>query len=329
MGLSKAGQSLGAMEIFDLVREDLAQVEAEIRLESVASVDAITTIGRYLHSSGGKRLRPILVLLCARLFGDAGRAAVRMAAVVEMIHAATLVHDDVIDYADTRRGRPSTNAVWGNHTSVLAGDWLYMQAFQIALEERNFTVLDLLIGLTQRMVEGELLQLERIGRIEVSEADYMELVDRKTASLFSACAQLGAIFGRAGESEISRLGDFAWNLGMAFQLVDDVLDFTAEEEVLGKPVGSDLREGKVTLPLIYALERATAEERAELAAGLSNGISFPRVLELIRRHEGIERATERAQSFREKARALIAGFPESAPQRALRSLTDLVTDRDH
>jgi octaprenyl-diphosphate synthase len=304
MGLSKAGQSLGAMEIFDLVREDLAQVETEIRLESVASVDAITTIGRYLHSSGGKRLRPILVLLCARLFGDAGRAAVRMAAAVEMIHAATLVHDDVIDYADMRRGRPSTNAVWGNPTSVLAGDWLYMQAFQIALEERNFAVLDLLIGLTQRMVEGELLQLERIGRIEVSEADYMELVDRKTASLFSACAQLGAIFGRAGENEIARLGDFAWNLGMAFQLVDDVLDFTAEEDVLGKPVGSDLREGKVTLPLIYALERATAEERAEVAAGLSSGISFQRVLELIRRHGGIERATERAQSFREKAREI-------------------------
>ncbi len=333
MGLSKAGQSLGAMEIFDLVREDLARVEAEIRTESVASVDAITTIGRYLHSSGGKRLRPILVLLSARLFGEVGNEAIRMAAVVEMIHAATLVHDDVIDYAETRRGRPSTNAVWGNHTSVLAGDWLYMQAFQVALEERKFAVLDLLIGLTQRMVEGELLQLERIGRIDVSEADYMELVDRKTASLFSACAQLGAIFGQASEDEIARLGDYAWNLGMAFQLVDDVLDFTAEENVLGKPVGSDLREGKVTLPLVYALERATAEERAQVAAVLNDGnydgVPFPRMLELIERHGGIERATERAQSFRAKARALIAEFPESAPQRALRSLTELVTDRDH
>lgn len=333
MGLSRAGQPLGAMEIFDLVRDDLAKVEEEIRLESVASVDAITTIGRYLHSAGGKRLRPILVLLSSRLFGGATPGAVRMAAVVEMIHAATLVHDDVIDYAETRRGRPSTNAVWGNHTSVLAGDWLYMQAFQVALGERNYSVLDLLIGLTQKMVEGELLQLDRIGKISVSEADYMELVDRKTASLFSACAQLGATFGGAGESAVGRLGEYAWNLGMAFQLVDDVLDFTADENTLGKPVGSDLREGKVTLPLIYALERGSGEERAEVAAVLTEGrydnVPFARVLEMVRRHGGIERATDRAQSFREKARGLIAEFPESPAQRALASLTELVTDRDH
>jgi octaprenyl-diphosphate synthase len=333
MGLSKTGQPLGAVEIFDLVRDDLAKVEDEIRLESVASVDAITTIGRYLHSAGGKRLRPILVLLAARLFGPVKPAAVRMAAVVEMIHAATLVHDDVIDYAETRRGRPSTNAVWGNHTSVLAGDWLYMQAFQIALGERNFTVLDLLLGLTQRMVEGELLQLDRIGKISVSEADYMELVDRKTASLFSACARLGTIFGGGRDGEIEKLGEYAWNLGMAFQLIDDVLDFTADENVLGKPVGSDLREGKVTLPLIYALHAASDGERAEVAAVLAEGhydnVPFTRMLDLIRRHDGIERAMDRAQSFREKARLLIAEFPDSAAQRALASLTELVTDRDH
>jgi octaprenyl-diphosphate synthase len=333
MGLSRTGQPLGAMEIFDLVREDLAKVEDEIRLESVASVEAITTIGRYLHSAGGKRLRPILVLLAAKLFGPVKPGAVRMAAVVEMIHAATLVHDDVIDYAETRRGRPSTNAVWGNHTSVLAGDWLYMQAFQIALAERNFAVLDLLISLTQRMVEGELLQLDRLGQISVSEADYMELVDRKTASLFSACARLGAIFGGGRDEEIETLGEYAWNLGMAFQLIDDVLDFTADENVLGKPVGSDLREGKVTLPLIYALRRASDEERAAVAAVLAEGhydnVPFARLLDLIRRHDGLERAMDRAQFFRERARLLIGEFPDSAAQRALASLTELVTDRDH
>ena len=179
-----------------------------------------------------------------------------------MIHAATLVHDDVIDAAETRRGRPSTNVQWGNHTCVLAGDWLYMQAFQIALRERNFQILDLLIGLTQMMVEGELLQLERIGRIDVTEADCMELVDRKTACLFSVCARLGALVAGARFRHRRRsLGEYAWNLGMAFQLVDDVLDFTAREKTLGKPVGSDLREGKVTLPLIYALEHAVPGER--------------------------------------------------------------------
>ncbi len=171
-------------------------MEREITLESVASVDAVTTIARYLQDGGGKRLRPILVLLASHLVGGVTDSAIRMAAVVEMIHAATLVHDDVIDSAKTRRGRPSSNAIWGNHTCVLAGDWLYMQAFQVALRERNFHVLDLLIALTQMMVEGELLQLERIGRIDISEADYMELVDRKTASLFSACTRLGALLER-------------------------------------------------------------------------------------------------------------------------------------
>ena len=301
MAFSKLGHSLTAREILDLVRKDLERVEREIGLESIASADAVTTINRYLQAGGGKRLRPILVLLSAKLFGNAGDSAIRMAAVVEMIHAATLVHDDVIDMAKTRRGRPSANAIWGNHTCVLSGDWLYMQAFQIALRERNFHILDLLIGLTQMMVEGELLQLERIGKIEVSEADYMELIDRKTASLFSACARLGSVTGGVDETGEARLGEFAWNLGMAFQLIDDILDFTSREHILGKPVGSDLREGKVTLPLIYALGEANAKERELVSQVLVDGnydrSPFTRVLHMIEDHRGIERARERAQFF--------------------------------
>src|SRR5450755_1884515 len=244
MSFSKIGQVLSAREILALVCDDLEKVEGVIGLESISSVEAVTTIGRYLQSGGGKRLRPMLVLLASNLCGKSGDGSVRMAAVVEMIHTATLVHDDVIDMAKIRRGRPSSNTLWGNHTCVLAGDWLYMQAFQLALREWNYHLLDLLISLTQMMVEGELLQLERIGKIDISEADYMQLIDRKTASLFSACARLGAIMGGADEAAEARLGEFAWNLGIAFQLVDDVLDFTAREAVLGKPVGSDLREGK-------------------------------------------------------------------------------------
>ena len=334
MGLtSKLGQALTAHEILELVKHDLERVEREISLESVASVDAVTTIGRYLQAGGGKRLRPILVLLASKLVGEVTDSSIRMAAVVEMIHTATLVHDDVIDIAKTRRGRPSPNALWGNHTCVLAGDWLYMQAFQIALRERNFRVLDLLIGLTQVMVEGELLQLESIGKIGVSEADYMELVDRKTASLFSACARLGSMMGGADEATETRLGEFAWNLGIAFQLADDVLDFTSHEKVLGKPVGSDLREGKVTLPLIYVLADATAEDRALIETVLSDGnydrVPLSRVLSLIERHRGFDRVHERAQAFTDKARAIIVEFPESPYQRALAALTDLVTERDH
>ncbi len=328
----KAGSSLAAHEILELVQDDLVHVEREISREWVASVDAITTIGQYLQASGGKRLRPTLVLLTAKLVGD-GESAVRLGAVVEMIHTATLVHDDVIDDARTRRGRPSTNIKWGNHTSVLAGDWLYMQAFQIALRERNFHILDLLIGITQSMVEGELLQLQRIGSINVSEADYMDLVDRKTAGLFSTCARLGAIVGGADTETEDRLGDFAWNVGMAFQLIDDVLDFTAHESVLGKPVGNDLWEGKVTLPLIYALEKADDEERRLVGIVLEDRnyerVPFERILELIRRYSGIERVRDRAAAFTEKARAIISSFPDSPYQRALYSITDLVTDRDH
>ena len=212
-----------------------------------------------------------------------------------------------------------------------------MQAFQVALRERNFHVLDLLIALTQMMVEGELLQLERIGKIDISEADYMELVDRKTASLFSACARLGALLakttGGPSEATETRLGEFAWNLGIAFQLVDDMLDFTSNEKVLGKPVGSDLREGKVTLPLIYALEEATAEERQLVATVLKDGnydnVPFQKILRMIQVRHGFDRVRERAQSFTERARTILSEFPDSPNQRAMYAVTELVTDRDH
>src|SRR5579862_7354879 len=332
MAFGKLGQTLTALEIFDLVRSDLDQVEREIGLESIASVDAVTYIGQYLQSGGGKRLRPILVLLCGKLFGPSSPGLVRMGAVVEMIHTATLVHDDVIDMAKTRRGRPSINMVWGNHTSVLAGDWLYMQAFQVALRERNFALLDVLINLTQMMVEGELLQLDRIGKIGITEADYMELIDRKTASLFSACARLGAICSGAGDSAEARLGEYAWNLGIAFQLIDDILDFTSREKILGKPVGNDLREGKVTLPLIYALETASPEERGLVETVLADGnydqVPFGKILQILHRHNGIGRAQQRAQEFTEKARAIVGEFTPSPFQRALLAVTDLVTERD-
>lgn len=334
MSFGKLGRALTAREIFDLIQGDLEQVEQRISAESVASVGAVTAIGRYLQSSGGKRLRPALVLISSRLFGTGSSpAAIKLGAVVEMVHAATLVHDDVIDAAETRRGRPSSNVKWGNHICVLAGDWLYMQAFQIALRERNFQILDLLIGLTQMMVEGELIQLDRIGRIDVTEADCMELVDRKTACLFSVCARLGATAAHADPAAQEKLGEYAWNLGMAFQLVDDVLDFTAREKTLGKPVGGDLREGKVTLPLVYALQDATADERRLVETILRDrnydAVPFTRILALLDKYRGIERVKERAQTFTDKARQIIGEFPESPYQRALLAVTDLITDRDH
>jgi octaprenyl-diphosphate synthase len=329
---SKIRRNITARDAFELVQTDLREVEREISVESVASLDAITTINQYLQAGGGKRLRPALLLLCSRLFSPPTGCARRLAAVVEMIHTATLVHDDVIDLARKRRGRPSTNVIWGNHMAVLAGDWLYMQAFQVALRERNFHLLDVLISLTQMMVEGELLQLERLHKLDITEADYMELVDRKTAALFSACARLGAISAGADEAHENRLADFAWNLGMAFQLVDDILDFTSTEKVLGKPSGNDLREGKVTLPMIYALADASPAERQTLETILADGsyenVPFMQVLQILERHQAIQRAYERARGFTGKAQSLIAAFPESPAQRALRDIVDLVTERD-
>lgn len=332
MVLGKAGRA-SAAEIVSLIREELREVERYLRAEGEAPVEAITAIARHLYAGGGKRLRPTLLLLASRLIGDGGQSAIRLAAVVELIHTATLVHDDVIDGAETRRGRPSPNVKWGNHRSVLAGDWLYMKAFQIALREANFHVLDVLIAVTQLMVEGELLQLERLGSIAVTEEEYLDLVSRKTAALFSACAKLGATCAGASAGEEERLSEYAWNLGMAFQLVDDVLDFTAAEDVLGKPVGSDLKEGKLTLPLIYALEGAGSEQRALVAAVLEDRsyerVPFRAVLDLAESRGGIRRARSRAEEFAETARRIIEGFPPSPYQQALAALTGLVIEREY
>src|SRR5271154_7036859 len=252
-----------AKGLFDLVRDDLVLVEGELAAQSHAAIEPVAEISGYLREGGGKRLRPALLLLASGAAGYRGPSAIHRGAVVEMIHSATLVHDDVIDGAQTRRGRPSTNARWGNHLSVLAGDWLYMQSFEMALRERNFAVLDILINLTQNMVEGELLQLTRLGRIDLTEADAIELAFRKTACLFSGCARLGAVLGRQPSHAEEAMAEYGRNAGLAFQLVDDLLDFTASSEKLGKPVLSDLKEGKVTLPLIFALQSGEPRPASE------------------------------------------------------------------
>src|SRR6202020_2809512 len=236
-----------AAEVFDLLKDDLAAIEVEFSRQADSPVAVVTDIARYLIAGGGKRIRPLLLLLSAKALGCESDSRIRMGAVVEMLHTATLVHDDIIDEADTRRGRPSSNTTWGNAKCVLAGDWLYMQSFAYALEERNFRVLDLLISLTQQMVEGELLQMQKLGHL-INEEEYFDLIYRKTACLFSVSMQLGAAltpsheFGDPEEIE-AQLGEYGRNLGLAFQIVDDVLDLTAAEDVLGKPVASDLREG--------------------------------------------------------------------------------------
>jgi octaprenyl-diphosphate synthase len=273
------------------------------------------------------------VLISSKLINAGSSAtAIKLGAVVEMLHAATLVHDDVIDAAETRRGRPSSNVKWGNHTCVLAGDWLYMQAFNVALADRNFKILDLLIGLTQVMVEGELLQLVRLRKIDLTEEEYLELANRKTASLFSACMRLGAILASKSEEEETQLGAYGLNLGLAFQLIDDLLDFTSSEEKLGKPIGSDLREGKVTLPLIYLLRNCNPEEKSKVAGVLEEGgfhsVRFEEILEIIQRNGTLHAARSRAQQLGEAAKTCLSGFSDSPYKDALRSLADFIVERE-
>ena len=324
--------SMSRREVQALIAGDLKRVEKAIGTDTICSVEAVTAISHHLQKSGGKRLRPALLLLSAGTCGYQGDAAIRLGAVVEIIHAATLVHDDVIDKADVRRGQPSINLRWGNQTSVLAGDWLYMQAFNLALRERNFYVLDLLIELTQMMVEGELMQMDWVGRIDLTEDEHLSLVHRKTAYLFSVCARLGAILAGGDPQREQRLGDYGWNLGMAFQLVDDLLDFTATEDVLGKPVGNDLREGKVTLPMILALSKCTAEERGLVETVIRDEaygtVPLGSILALLDKYDAIETVRRRAIDYTENAAAQLDSFPESNYRRALHAVTEWVVDRD-
>ena len=323
--------AINGKEIFDLLRDDLVAMEAEFGNDTISGVAAITEIGEYLRGGGGKRIRPALLLLAAKLLQYEGRGAVRLGAVVEIIHTATLVHDDIIDEAQTRRGRPAANTQWGNSKCVLAGDWLYMQAFKLAVQERNFRILDTLIELTQQMVEGELLQMEKLGKL-ISLSEHYDLIYRKTACLFSVCMRLGGILGGAPPEQEESLGHYGRNLGMAFQIVDDVLDLTATEDVLGKPVASDLREGKVTMAVIHTLERCTPAERTQIETILSqrsfNGVTHAQILDILNRYGSLDYAHAEAAKYAEMARAAICKFPDSEAKRALLWAPEFVVARE-
>ena len=325
-----------AKEVFDLLQEDLAAVEREFSRQSQSDVEVIRDIARYLISGGGKRIRPLLLLLSSKALGFQGESRIRLGAVVEMLHTATLVHDDIIDEAETRRGKASANVTWGASKCVLAGDWLYMQSFQTALEERNFHILDLLIGLTQQMVEGELLQMQKLGHL-INEEEYFDLIFRKTAMLFKVSMQLGGSLAGATEAVEDQLGEYGRNLGLAFQIVDDVLDLTGEESTLGKPAASDLREGKATLAVIHALERGTGAEREAIRTVLADRdftrVKHKTILDILYHHGSIEYAMDAARAYAEAARQSIADLPQTNADmaralRALKWVPGYVTDRD-
>ncbi len=321
-----------AKEVFDLLRDDLVAIEHELGRDAASGVNAITEIAEYLRAGGGKRIRPTLLLLSAHALGYAGPAAIRLGAVVEMVHTATLVHDDIIDGADTRRGRPSANTTWGNEKCVLAGDWLYMQAFKVALEEKDLRVLDLLISLTQKMVEGELLQIQKLS-LAVSEAEYYDLIYRKTACLFAVSMRLGAVLAGATEAQEASFAAYGRAVGLAFQIVDDVLDLTATEEILGKPVASDLREGKATLAVIHSIDHGTAADRQMIQKVLDDRsfehVSREQIGEILRRNGSVEYAISVAERHAEQSRQALTSLPDSKFKRALLWVPDFVLAREN
>jgi octaprenyl-diphosphate synthase len=322
---------LNVIEIFDLIRTELEEVEDEFESQARSNIQVIANIGRYLRQAGGKRVRPALVLLSARVFGEVDYAVVRMATVIELLHTATLVHDDIIDGSELRRGRQAVSTQWGNDTAVLMGDWLYMSAYETALKQRDLDILDTLTEATRKMTEGELIQLTLVGNTRITEEQHLDIVRRKTGYLFSAACRIGAILKGASERDRCALAEYGLNLGVAFQLVDDLLDFTSESKTLGKPVLSDLREGKLTLPLIRLLARepkfvevvgsAMDEEQDSMSRAA-------RVLGLLEEYGELEKARADAYAYAARAQDAVAELPDNKFRRALVDIAQFIVERD-
>jgi len=320
-------------EIFSLVQRDLALVEEEFDRNLSDASTLVSSIGRYLHEGGGKRVRPALVLLASRLVsGEASPSAVRLAAVMEMLHTATLVHDDIIDEARVRRGRTSANVQWGNDRTVLVGDWLYMTAFDMSLRERNFEILDALTRMTRLMVEGEIVQLSLVGNSHITEDEHLDIVRRKTAYMFSACAEVGGIIGGATREEQRALARYGLSVGVSFQLIDDVLDFVSTEAKLGKPVANDIREGKLTLPLIYLLENGNDEYRRMIETVMRERafetVRREDVLRLVHEKGTLKRARAEAGRYAKEAIEALSIFPPSPYRQALLSVPSFIVERE-
>ena len=318
--------------IFEPIQAQLEEVEEAYAKHIQSRVDLIPQIGRYIQTSGGKRVRPAVLLMAARLAGYSGEQAVNYASVVEFIHTATLVHDDIIDDADLRRGKLAVHSRWGNDITVLLGDYLYIKSMGMALSYDSLELVRLLCDVTLRMIEGELYQLTKTGDVDITEEEHFEIIRRKTAFLFGGCAEIGGMLGDVGPDERTALREYGFNLGVAFQLVDDLLDYTADKTALGKPIGGDLREGKVTLPVILLLQRDGGRSNELIRAAVTNQDITPEswneLKDLLHEHRAVEHAYDRAVEYASSAKQYLEVFPPSAERDALAALPDYVLARD-
>jgi octaprenyl-diphosphate synthase len=322
-----------ARHVFDLVSSELLLIEDEFRRQASSNIQVIDYLADYLQASGGKRVRPMLLVLANYSVGGNAKNenVIRLATVMEMLHTATLVHDDIIDNADLRRNRPSVNARFGNQTAVLMGDWLYMSAFETSLRERSLRILDILTRLTRKMTEGELLQLTMLGRTDIDEETYFDILKRKTAFLFSACCEIGAILGEGTDKFVMALREYGMNLGIAFQLADDLLDFTSNSEILGKVAGSDLIEGKLTLPLILLRDsrpEVTEALRTVMLDGNYERVRRDDLIDMLDQNGCLDATRRRANEFAEAARKNLDVLPETAYREALGDLPAFVIERN-
>lgn len=317
--------------IFGGIRTELDQVDRNLKAWTESPNPLIKEVSRYLFHETGKRLRPALLLLSSKLSGYSGPGATLLAAVVELIHTASLVHDDIIDNAPTRRGRESVHAKWGPNITVLLGDYLYIKSIGLSLRSGDSRIVQILADLSTRMIEGELLEYFYSGNPALTEPQYMDIIDMKTASLFAAACQIGAVLGGASAEEESRLKDVGRNLGMAFQIIDDLLDFTGDARTRGKPVLLDLAEGRITLPLIHALDHDGRD--AGRLAGLVRGRNLDaeagrEVINLLKEGGSLDYVFLKAREHSEKAHSLLGLFPGSPSREALRTLSRFILDRE-
>ena len=323
---------LAAERVFRLIRHELVLVDEEFERQARSSIQIISHIGRYLHETGGKRVRPALLILAAKVLSEeTDESLIRLATVMELLHTATLVHDDIIDGAEMRRGRRAVSSQWGNDTAVLMGDWLYMSAFETALQQRDLKILDALTEATRKMTEGELIQMTLVGNMRITEEQHLDIVRRKTGFLFSASCRVGGILRGATERQQEAFAEYGINLGIAFQLADDLLDFTADEEKLGKPVLSDLREGKLTLPLIRLLDahpELSPVVRSAMEAEAGETRPAEEVLALLSEYGELERAREDAYVYAGRARQALEAFPDNEYRSALDDIAQFIVDRD-
>ncbi|MBJ6138669.1 octaprenyl diphosphate synthase [Marinobacter litoralis] len=318
-----------AQRIHDTVAEDFSRVNDLIIQRLASDVPMVEKIAQYIIESGGKRLRPLLVLLSSQAAGYSKDDHLKLAAVIEFLHTATLLHDDVVDTSDMRRGRSTANAKWGNAPSVLVGDFLYARAFEMMVELQSLPIMNVLSHATAVIAEGEVMQLMNVKNPDLTEDQYMVVIHNKTAMLFEASSHTGALLAGANDEQETALKDYGKHLGLAFQLVDDVLDYQGDAEAMGKNVGDDLAEGKTTLPLIYAMENSSEDERQLIRQAIRKGglDDLPKVLSIVKASGAIEYTMNKAREEAETARNLLNCLPDSPYRDALEALTEAAVAR--